>query len=197
MLTALKRGRVVLSSSGRKDRCVASLAPQVMHLLESHFTCSPDFTGNRFYTLSGNAGGCVLAHSSSVLSVSTHCVKCCCELFMGTARHLQDPWGTFCPLNWPAHELRKAYYWCVWQSITKPGSIEASCKARLTSISWIVLHRHSSHTLYMWNDMGKIGAGGEWNMGKCGRQADMGSTSSQLYAHTSLFSKRAQSNVEE
>ena len=41
--------RVVLSSS-RKDRCVASLAPEVMQLLESHFTCSPDFTSNRFYT---------------------------------------------------------------------------------------------------------------------------------------------------
>ena len=93
-LTALKRGSQ--SFLLRKDRCVASLAPQVMQLLESHFTWArilptillhalwvETLRGTRRPTIaqvlnaSEHVGRCQQAHQhhgSSVLSVTTHYV---------------------------------------------------------------------------------------------------------------------------
>ena len=98
-------------------------------------------------------------------------------------------WGNFCG---PRAE---AYNRSVWQIVARPGSIRASCKTKLASIT-ISLHRHSSHTLYMRNDMGKFGADGEWNMGKW---AWYGNTPAHLpnYMYKPLARERAQSNVEE
>ena len=180
-LTALKRGSQ--SFLLRKDRCVASLAPQVMQLLESHFTWArilptillhalwvETLRGTRRPTIaqvlnaSEHVGRCQQAHQhhgSSVLSVTTHYVL--------SAAAVDFSWG------FVIHHGS----WCLSKKATlvqafydeKPGSNSTFTKAKWLSLqipSWYKLHWHSSHTLYMtWENQGqrKMEYGKIWRCG--------------------------------